>query len=95
MTTEPTKSRQLGPKLAWFSLLCGVLAWLLASVLPAGPDIAAIILGARALGQTSKDDKKTRIIAHMGLWSGALKLLTMLLTAAWALISFILKQVAH
>jgi len=82
MTTEPTKGGQRGPLLAWFSLLCGVLAWLLVSVLPPGPDIAAIILGVYALGQTSKDDKKTRIIAHMGLWSGALKLLFMLLTAA-------------
>ncbi len=95
MTVEPKTNEKRGAKLAWASLLCGVVSWLLMPALPVGPDVAAVILGILALGQTSKDDRKMRTIAHTGLWLGAAKLLVMLLTLAWVVFAFMRNPVAH
>ena len=88
-------SNMIGPKLAWASLVCGVLGWVLIPVVGFGPDIAAVVLGIIALRQIAKDDKKTRRVAHIGLWAGASKLIAMALTFLWVIIAFLRNPVAH
>lgn len=82
-------------KLAWISLVCGILGWILAPVLPLGLDVVAVITGTVALRRTDKQVKKERLIAHIGLWLGITKLITMCLLLIWVIVAFMLNPVAH
>ena len=94
MTAQPD-DKNPNPMLPWAALICGVLSWLLTPVLPVGLDIAAIILGVMALKQTSKDLKKERLMANIGLWAGLIKLIAVALTFLWVIIAFLRNPVAH
>jgi len=82
-------------RLAWISLTCGILGWILAPFLPFGLDVAAVATGIVALRRTSNDAKKERLIAHFGLWLGIAKLVTMCLLMLWLIVAFMLNPVAH
>ena len=84
-----------GPKLAWISLICGILGWALIPIVPFGLDVAAVVFGIIALRQIDVAQKKARLIAHVGLWAGASKLLAMVLTFLWVIIAFATNPVAH
>jgi hypothetical protein len=58
-------------------------------------DIAAIVLGALALKQTSRELKKERLMAHIGLWAGLVRLIAATLMFLWVIIAFARNPVAH
>ena len=83
------------PKIAWISLICGILGWALFPIVPFGVEIVAIVLGIISLRQVNENQKKARIISHIGLWAGALKLLASCLMLLWVIFSFMRNPVAH
>ena len=94
MTVQPD-GKNPNPMLPWAALICGVLSWPLTPVLPIGLDVVAIVLGLLALKQTSKDLKKERLMAHVGLWAGLIRLVAAALTFLWVIIAFARNPVAH
>ena len=95
MTTEPSGDTRPASKLAWASLVCGILSWVLSPVVPLGLDAAAVVLGIVALKLTDREAKKERRIAKIGLWAGLLKLFAMALILAWVVVAFMMNPVAH
>jgi hypothetical protein len=95
MTTEPPADTRPASKLAWASLVCGILSWALSPVVPFGLDAAAVVLGILALKLTDGVAKKERRIAKIGLWAGLLKLLATALILAWVVVAFMKNPVAH
>ena len=95
MTTEPPVDTRPASKLAWASLVCGILSWALSPVVPFGLDAAAVVLGILALKLMDRDAKKERLIARIGLWAGLLKLLATALILAWVVAAFMKNPVAH
>ena len=93
--TEPAGGKKVELRLEWASLACGILCWVLSPFVAFGLDVAAIVLGVFALKQADRDEKRKRLIAHIGLWAGVLKLLVMFLVLAWVFVAFMLKPVAH
>ena len=95
MTTEPPADTRPASKLAWTSLVCGILSWALSPVVPFGLDAAAVVLGILALKLMDRDAKKERRIAQIGLWAGLLKLLATALLLVWVFVAFIRNPIAH
>lgn len=94
MTVQPDEKNP-NPILPWAALICGVLSWPLSPFVPIGLDIAAIVLGLLALKQTSKDLRKERLMAHVGLWAGLVRLIAGALTLLWVFLAFARNPVAH
>ena len=93
--SESPENAGASTKLAWVSLACGILGWVLAPFIPFGLDVTAVVTGIVALRRTGKDAKRERFIAHFGLWLGIVKLVTMCLLMIWVIVAFMLNPVAH
>lgn len=83
------------PKLSWITLAFGILGWALFPIMPFGVEVIAIVLGIISLRQLNENQKKARIISHIGLWAGASKLMAMCLMFLWVILSFMANPVAH
>ena len=94
MSELPEKTG-VNTKLAWVSLACGILGWVLAPFIPFGLDVVAVVTGSVALRRTNKDAKRERLIAHFGLWLGIAKIFAMCLLMIWIIVAFMLNPVAH
>ena len=81
--------------LSWLAVAFGVLSYILASFIPVGFDIAAIILSVIALVGLRKEVKKKRYVAWAGLIIGGSKLLIIIGMVLWVIIAFSLNPVAH
>lgn len=82
-------------RLAWASLICGVAAWPLAGPIPFLPGLAAVIVGAIALGKLKKEERKRRNMAWVGIVTGGLSILAILATYIWVVLAFMRNPVAH
>ncbi|MFH1278603.1 MAG: hypothetical protein ABIK65_09510 [Candidatus Eisenbacteria bacterium] len=81
--------------IAFLSLILGALSWVLASWIPVGLDVAAVVLGMTALRALRGAPKKERIVAWIGFVLGLSKLLVLAGMIVWLAIAFSRNPVAH
>jgi hypothetical protein len=82
-------------RLAWFSLISSVAGWLLFPVLPFGPELLGIALGAVALSRLDRGAVRERRIAKLGLAIGGIKLVVLVGSFLWVVLAFMRNPVAH